>query len=1272
MSSFRYERPATLAEATALLAACGGRAKVLAGGTDLLVALRSGETRPELVLDIKGLPGLADLGWTAEGDLVLGACVPVQRIADDPRIREVFPALAEGAGAIGSLQIRSRATVGGNLANASPCMDTAPPLLVLGALVRVAGPGGVREIPLAQFFRGVKTTALAPDEIVTAVVVPRPVAGIRSAFDKIKRVAGQDLALVNAAAVFDPAAHTVRVAIGSCGVTPVMPPPLSGVDPAAADPAAVGGRLAALALEVICPIDDVRSSAEYRRDMAALLCRRLAARLLGGRREALAMTNPAGGPSSAPVTHLVTAMPPIPPPSASPAPTTDSARGTCPITLTVNGEISTLEVPPERTLLDLLKSDLHRTSLKNGCGIGECGACTVIIDGRPVNACLVLALEADGAVIETAEGAAPGLGELSDLQQAFIDFGAIQCGFCTPGMLNSARALLRRTPHPTRDEIIEALAGNLCRCTGYEPLVRAVEAVASGTYRPSPPPSAPYVGGAANRLDGAAKVTGSALFVHDLVLPGMLHARILTSPHPSARIVRMDTTRARAMAGVKAVLIGEDLPYKLGLYMEDKDILARGVVRYQGEAVAAAAAETVEQAAAACAAVEVDYEPLEPVLDVQAALQDGAPQVHPDLSDYSWMKGVFFPQPGRNIAHLQKIRKGDAQRGLAKADRVFEFSFGNPPVQHMPLETHTAIATARPDGEVEIVTSAQSPFTVRSLFCRTFGLPLQKVRVRVPYVGGGFGGKAGIHLEPLVYCLSRAAGGRPVKLVATREEEFNTLPSRQGLRSTIRTGVTADGRITALDITYLWDAGAYADYGVNVGRAAAYSGAGPYVVPSCSIDSLVVYTNKIFGTAYRGFGHLEVLWGIERNMDLVARALGIDPYEFRQKNLLRVGETTITGERFTEGHGRPDECLRLVAEAIGWDPKERAASPVAPGSGMVRGKGLAMLHKGPAMPTSTACSATILFNGDGSANVLVSGVDYGQGTYTALAQIAADELRIPLEKVRIPWESDTDYTPYDWQTVASRFAVMGGNAIIEAAKDCLDQIRSVAGRVLGTPAEEIQCGDGRAWVRGDPARKLDYSQVVLGYTYANGNSIGGPVIGHGRYIAHGLTNLDPDTGQGLPALNWTYGAHGVEVEVDTDTGHVRVLRIASAIDAGKVLNRAQAEAQVVGGVVQGLGSAILEKFVFEEGKLLNNSLVDYKIPTARDIPAEMLQFFVETPHPEGPYGARGVAEHPMISVPGAVGNALSNATGVEFNELPLDAERVYLGLKRAAASRGDR
>jgi len=938
-----------------------------------------------------------------------------------------------------------------------------------------------------------------------------------------------------------------------------------------------------------------------------------------------------------------------------------------PITLTINGEKTQLEVPPHRTLLQLIKGDLHLTGVKEGCGIGECGACTVIMNGQPVNACLVLAAEADGAIIETVEAEVKD-GLISDLQQSFIDHGAIQCGFCTPGMIASARALLNRNPQPSREDITEAIAGNYCRCTGYQPIVDAIAAVAAakehGGYKASPAPGAPYVGGSTKRIDGVAKVTGTAQFVHDMVLPRMLYACIKTSPVPSARIVKIDIDKAKKLPGVRAVLTGADLPYKLGLYMQDKDILARGRVRHQGEAVAAAAADTLEQAQAAVDAIEVTYESMLAALDVDAALKTDAPLVHPDLAQYSWMKGVFFPQPGKNIAHHQKIRKGDVQKGFAEADEIFEFEFDNPPVQHVPMETHTAIAQALPDGEVDIITSAQSPFTVRHLFAHTFNVPQYKVRVRVPYVGGGFGGKAGIHLEPLVYCLSKAAGGRPVKIVATREQEFNTLPSRQGMHSRIKTGVKKDGRFTALEIEFLWDAGAYADYGVNIGRASAYAGAGPYDVPNCKLDSKVIYTNKIYGTAYRGFGHLEALWGIERNIDLIARKLGVDPFEMRQKNLLHVGSTTITGESFTEGHGRPDECLRLVAKAIDWKPRDRAKTPLKPGSGKVRAKGLAMLHKAPAMPTYTSCSVTIKMEGDASATLLVSGIDYGQGTYTTLAQIAADELKIPVEKVRVPWESDTHYTPYDWQTVASRFAVMGGNATIEAARDILSQMRTVAGQVLRADPSCIICENSQCWVRGREETKLDYKQLVLGYTFPDGNAIGGPIIGRGRYIAQGLTNLDPETGQGLPALNWTYGAHGVEVEVDTDTGEVRLLRIASAFDVGKVLNEQQCRTQVIGGVIQGLGSALWEKFVFEDGCLLNNSFVDYKLPTAKDIPAEMQQFFVETPHPRGPYGARGVAEHPMISVPGAVGNAVANATGIEFFRLPMDPESVYLALKR--------
>jgi len=768
------------------------------------------------------------------------------------------------------------------------------------------------------------------------------------------------------------------------------------------------------------------------------------------------------------------------------------------------------------------------------------------------------------------------------------------------------------------------------------------------------------VGTSVPRDDAIDKVTGAARYTTDLALPGMLHAAILTSPHASARIVRVDLTDARSVPGVRAVLVGSDLDVRLGLYLRDKRILARDVVRYQGEPVAAVAADTLDAAREACRRIRVEYEELPAVLDPRDAMAVGAPLVHPDLAGYDHMRGVFFPKPGTNVAHHQKIRKGDAPASLAAADVRLEASFYNPPVQHVPMETHASIAQALPEGRVEIWTSSQSPYTVRHLLSVCLGLPHAAIRVHVPYVGGGFGGKAGLGLEPLATVLSRAAGGRPVLVSATREEEFNTMPSRPGLHSTIKIGSTLDGRITALEATYVWDAGAYADYGVNVGRAAAYSGAGPYAIDHCSIDSYVVYTNKVYGTAYRGFGHLEVLWGIERAMDQMAHKLGLDPAEFRRRNLLKEGDTTITGELFTAGHGKPVECLDAVAKVIGWGRPSDA--PSAPHK--VRGKGIAMLHKAPAMPTYTSCAAVIKLDEDGAADVLVSGVDYGQGTYTVLRQIAAEELGLPIGKVHLTWECDTALTPYDWQTVASRFSYMGGNAVIEAAADCLRQLTAVAAQALGVASETIVCEDEKAFPAAEPGRAIAYKDLALGYTFPNGNAIGGPIIGHGRFIATGLTHLDPETGQGRPAQFWTYGAHAVEIEVDTETGEIEILHIATAVDAGKVLNPLSCTGQVIGGVVQGLGSTLHEGFQFDgKGRLLNPSFVDYKIPTAKDLPRRMTPIFLENPQPGGPYGARGVAEHPMISVPSAIGNALADALGIDYAVLPLSPERVLLGIQ---------
>jgi len=764
------------------------------------------------------------------------------------------------------------------------------------------------------------------------------------------------------------------------------------------------------------------------------------------------------------------------------------------------------------------------------------------------------------------------------------------------------------------------------------------------------------------RVESFDKVTGTAPFIGDMSFPGMLHARMLLSPHPHARIVEIDTSRAEALEGVEAVLTGEGLPYRLGLYMIDKPILAQGKVRHQGEAVAGVAAVSEEIAARAVDLIDVTYETMPAVYDPVEAIKQDAPLVHEDLHTYRTVKGVFFPEPHTNIANHARVRKGDMDAGFAAAEVMVENEFRLPQVAHVPMETHGLISHWKRSGDIDIWSSAQSPFAVRHLMSVALGISHAKVRVQVPYVGGAFGGKAGIHLEPLVSLLSQKAGYRPVKLIATREEEFNTLPCRQGLVARIKTGVKKDGKITAAAIEYLWDGGAYADYGVNIGRAAGYSGAGPYEIDNLQLDSYTIYTNRPFGTAYRGFGHVELFWAIERQMEIIARDLGIDSYDFRMKNVLRPGAITITGEQVTENTGNVGKCLDAVAKEIGW--KDRG-SIQPPENGKQRARGIAVLHKAPAMPPNTAISVVMKFNEDTTVDLMLCGVDYGQGAATALSQIAADQLRVPLERIHFIWNKDTDRMPYDWQTVASRLTFLGGNAVIRAAEDCITQLKSMASRALGVPVEDLDVAEEKVFSVKDAAQSVDFAALAMGYMFPNGNSIGGPVVGRGTCIAEGLTVLDPETGQGLPAANWTYGAHGIEIEVDTGTGEIRVLKLASAFDLGRVINEGLCRGQVIGGALQGLGTALIETFVYDdEGHLMNNSFTDYKIPTAKDIPCETKQIFIETPQLNGPYGARGVAEHPMISVPSAVGNALADGLGIEIMELPLSPERVYLALKR--------
>ncbi|MFZ1963829.1 MAG: xanthine dehydrogenase family protein molybdopterin-binding subunit [Roseiarcus sp.] len=776
----------------------------------------------------------------------------------------------------------------------------------------------------------------------------------------------------------------------------------------------------------------------------------------------------------------------------------------------------------------------------------------------------------------------------------------------------------------------------------------------------SNPSSLRHVGHSPARQEAPDKLTGAAVFVSDMTLPGMLYAQVKKSPHARAKIRRIDVSRAARLPGVRAILTGHDLDYRIGLYVVDKDILAKGVVRHYGEAVAAVAADTLAIAREAADLIEVDYEVLPGVLNHMDALKEGAPLVHPDLGTYDYVKAVFSPQPGTNIANLSKCRKGDVEKGFAEAAWIVEREYTNPSVQHVPMETHVAIAQWKTGDDITIWTSAQSPFTVRDLFCSSFKLPLSNVRVIIPNVGGGFGGKAGIHLEPLVACLSRKAGGRPVKLQATREEEFSLLPCRSALTYRIKTGVLADGKIIAQKMEMFWDAGAYADYAVNVTRASGYSASGPYEIPNAWVDAYTVYTNKPYGTAYRGFGHVEFFWGLERHMELVAQTIGMDPLEFRRKNLLRPGSLTLTGEKITAHTGDVRKCLDAVAEAIHYGELTPAEMAREARTGLKIGKGVATLHKAPAMPSFTATSVIVKMNSNGSVLVNVGLTEIGQGSTTALAQIAAERLGFPLNKVKVTVEKDTDRDPYDWQTVASKGLILTGNAVILACEDLLAKAYEVAGQALRAQACDLSHDGERIFVRHDPDHSVRFAQLAVGYAFSNGNAIGGPLVGVGRYIAQGLTNLDKETGQGLPALDWTYGAHGIIVEVNAATGQYHILRIASAYDVGKAINPELVRGQCIGGMVQGLGTALCEGYVYDQqGHLLNPSFTDNKIPTSKDLPDEIECIIVETPQLDGAYGARGVGEHPMISVAPALGNAIKNAVGAELTHMPIRSEDVW-------------
>ncbi|WP_462423305.1 xanthine dehydrogenase family protein molybdopterin-binding subunit [Anaerotruncus colihominis] len=766
------------------------------------------------------------------------------------------------------------------------------------------------------------------------------------------------------------------------------------------------------------------------------------------------------------------------------------------------------------------------------------------------------------------------------------------------------------------------------------------------------------VGVSIDRVDGIKKVTGQAKYVDDMKMARMLYAQVKRSPYAHAKILSIDTSEAEKLPGVKSVITGEYYKKRGGLYLEDKNFLAVGTAKFRGEAVAAVAAETLEIAQQAVDLIKVEYEELPAVTNAIEGMNPDAPIIHPDLGSYK-VAPIFHPIAGTNISHHFKLRKGDVEKGFAESDYVTEHTYYVPHVQHVPIEPHVAVAQYEADGKLTVWASCQSPFAVRQALAASFDLPLNKVRVISPYVGGGFGAKAGTTLEGIVIPLSMLNCGRPVKLNYTREEEFEDSYVRQGVHIKIKTGVRKDGKILAEKVEYIWDAGAYTEYGVNIVKAAGLAALGPYDIPNAWADSYCVYTNHPVGGPYRGFGMCEIHFGLEQNLDVVAHEIGISEVEIRRINGLRAGGITGTGQ-VLEDSGYQD-CLETVIKEMDYDTPSVSPSPTK-----VRAKGIAGGWKSPSMPTDVASAAIIRMNEDGTFFLMTSGQDIGQGSDTALTQIAAEVLSVDPSKITIR-TGDTDHTPYEWQTVASRTTYCAGNAVKLAAEDARDEILDLAQIKMGYGKRDLELRDGFVVHKMHPEIKVPISTFALGLTMPDASGIHGPLIGKGSFVVPNNMGFDHETGQGTkPVAFWTMGVNGAEVEIDTETGEIRVLKMVSCFDPGKVINPKLYDAQVEGAMVQALGTALFEELKLKDGKVLNKSFVDYKIPTADDMP-EMVVKVAEHAEPTGPFGARGIGEPVMVPGAPAIANAIANALGVRFYRMPITADDVLKALKEKKA-----
>ncbi len=964
------------------------------------------------------------------------------------------------------------------------------------------------------------------------------------------------------------------------------------------------------------------------------------------------------------------------------------------ITLNVNGKQHTVEVSANTSLLDALR-DLGYTSVKRGCNDGTCGACSVLLDGKPVYSCSLLAAQAAGHTIQTVDalgGQETGWDfnlDLHPLQEAFVEVGAIQCGFCTPAMLLTAKHLLDENPDPTEKEVREALSGVVCRCTGYEKPVKAVLLAAARmrgdeekarkfaaeampeVYAVPQVENYRRVGKPERKVDALKLVQGKPAFTEDFEMPGMLIAKVLRSPVAHARIKRIDTSKAKALPGVHAVLTWKDIPRVVYATAGQSDPIPGPLdtfsldnkVRFVGDRVAFVAAETEEIAEQALKLIEVEYEELPAIVDPEDALKEDAPIIH-DEPEY-----VNFGEsdPSKNVAARIRIDIGDVEKGFKEADFIFEGEYEVPRAHQAYTEPHVAITYWDENDRLVIRTSTQVPFHVRRQLAPVLNLPIKKIRVVKPRIGGGFGGKQEVLVEDVPAHLTIVTG-RPVKYVYTDEEEFTAARPRHAMKIRLKTGVKKDGTITANEMYALSNTGAYGGHALTVAgntghkAMALYVGDGEYRKhPNIRFYADTVYTNTVPSGAYRGYGATQGFFAVERHMEKIAHALGMDPIEFRLKNAIRPGEYHPFSLAWNEGREPSPETIETNAlaeavakarEAVKWDEKYNNPEwQQVPGKPHLRrGIGLALLMQGTAIAKLDMGGAFIKMNEDGSFNMMVGAADLGTGSDTVLAQMAAEVLGVPLDDI-IVVSGDTDFTPFDKGAYASSTTYVSGAAATKAAEQVAERIRARAAAMLNAR------GDGP---------EVSPDDIVLAdrkATAPDGRSVTFAEIGFNSIHHENQEQIMGAASFMAPASPPPFAVQVAEVTVDAETGQVWVDALTTVADAGVVINPLTASGQVEGGVNQGLGYGIVEEMPYTpEGQPLVRSFRDYHVPLAPEMP-RLKTIFVETFEATHPFGVKSVSEYPLNGVAPAVANAVYNALGASVESGPVTPEKVWRAKK---------